>query len=185
MPRYQPLSLDASDERRQKSRTAFYCSSCGDFIIQAFDGFAHKFPSRTEFIGYLAGTMFAVAWWIFIDGATYAVTREKPLPIKVAFVDWIPGILSTFALIIVNLIDREMLNADGDGSGHSVATKARGCAFVGVSMALGALGGGYAVTILKYIRAGYTMGDPAYFGFCIAGQNTLIFMSYVWDLGRL
>ncbi|KAI8915489.1 hypothetical protein DFJ77DRAFT_462840 [Powellomyces hirtus] len=180
MPRYQPLSLDPSDSPRPRSKTAFYCGWCGDAIIQLFDTISHRFYSRTEFVGYFAGMLFALGWWVFIDGATYASTRPEPgLPVQVAFVDWVPGILSTVALIVVNLIDREMLNAEGDGygGGSNVATKARGCAFVGVSMALGALGGGFAVTILKYIIHGYSQGDEAYFGFCIAGQNALIFAS--------
>lgn len=111
---------------------------------------------------------FAIAWWVFIDGVTYARTRPEPLPVAIRFEDWLPGILSTVALIMcvfidrvpellsffvtlirqlpisVNLIDKDMLNADDSSFGASnVATKARGCAFVGVSMALGALGGAF------------------------------------------
>ncbi|KAJ3145368.1 hypothetical protein HDU89_007122 [Geranomyces variabilis] len=178
MPRYQPLSLDASDSPRPRSKTAFYCGWCGDVVIQLFDGISHKFPSRTESVGYIAGVLFAIGWWVFIDGAVYATSRtEPPVPVPVAFVDWVPGILSTVALIIVNLIDREMLSAESDIGGGSVATKAQGCAFLGVSMALGSLGGAFAVMILKYTLHGRTAGDEAYFGFCISGQNALIFAS--------
>jgi hypothetical protein len=67
----------------------------------------------------------------------------------IAFEDCIPGVVSTIALIIVNLIDPETffefnysLSAEDfmyDGSG--VAWKARFCAFLGVTMALGSIGG--------------------------------------------
>ncbi|TPX57874.1 hypothetical protein SpCBS45565_g08136 [Spizellomyces sp. 'palustris'] len=114
---------------------------------------------------------FAIGWWIFIDGVVFSSTRDPPLPVQIRFEDWIPGVLSTIALII------DMLSADDSSfSGTNVATKARGCAFVGVSMALGALGGALAVTSLKYILPGYK-GDAFYFGICIAAQNFLIFVS--------
>ncbi|KAI8819337.1 uncharacterized protein EV422DRAFT_534387 [Fimicolochytrium jonesii] len=180
MPRYQPLSLDPSESTpHRRSKTAFYCGWCGDVIIQLFDSISHKFPSRIAFVGYLSGGLFAVAWWTFIDGLTYARTRPEPLPVSTGVEDWIPGILSTLALIIVNLIDREMLNSEGDGSfgGPNIATRARGCAFVGVSIALGSLGGGFAVTFLKYILQHHTSGDEAYLGYCITLQNILIFAS--------
>ncbi|KNC96636.1 uncharacterized protein SPPG_07849 [Spizellomyces punctatus DAOM BR117] len=176
MSRYQPLSVEPSAARR-RSRAAFYCQGCGDFCLQVFEGVSHKLPTRMEIVGYLSGGLFAIGWWVFIDGVVFSSTRDPPLPVQIRFEDWIPGVLSTIALIIVNLINRDMLSADDSSfSGTNVATKARGCAFVGVSMALGALGGALAVTSLKYILPGYK-GDAFYFGICIAAQNFLIFVS--------
>jgi hypothetical protein len=49
-----------------------------------------------------------------------------------------------FFLNSVNLIDKETLNAeDFSYSGSHVACKARAAAFIGVTMALGALGGSF------------------------------------------
>jgi hypothetical protein len=79
--------------------------------------------------------------------------------------DWIPGILSTFALILVNLIDRESLGADDLAyDGNNVAMKARAFAFFGITVALGSLGGALAILSLKYIIPGLS-GDAMYLVF--------------------
>jgi hypothetical protein len=76
--------------------------------------------------------------------------------------DWIPGVLSTVALVIVNLIDRESLSADDSAyDGTNVAMKARAFAFMGITIALGSLGGALAILSLKYIIPGY-QGDAMY-----------------------
>lgn len=78
------------------------------------------------------------------------------------FEDWIPGILSTFALLVVNVIDRESLTADDFSyDGTNVAVKARLCAFGGITIALGSVGGALAILTLKYIIPGFK-GDALY-----------------------
>ncbi|KAI9104089.1 hypothetical protein DFS34DRAFT_606911 [Phlyctochytrium arcticum] len=189
MPRYQPLSLDADDgtrandagagaaSRRKRARTAFYCNGCADISIQLFRGLYERLPSRVEVVGYIAGALFALGWWIFIDGVVFSSTREPKLPNAIRFEDWIPGILSTIALIIVNLIDRNMLSADDSSfSGTNVATKARAWAFVGVSMAIGSFLGAVAIAAMKYIIPKLE-GDAFYFGGCVITQSALIFVS--------
>ena len=105
---------------------------------------------RPKLIGYSAGFMFAVAWWLFIDALitahmANASPPSPPSPVPrppVAFEDWVPGVLSTLSLIVVNLIDKESLNAsEWSYSGSNVATRARFCAFVGLTMGLGAICG--------------------------------------------
>jgi len=71
-----------------------------------------------------------------------ATTHPIPDAAKMAFEDWVPGLLSTLALIVLNVIDKETLNADDfSHSGTNVACKARFCAFIGATTALGSLGG--------------------------------------------
>ena len=60
--------------------------------------------------------------------------------------------------------------------GSNVAMKARGCAFAGITMALGSVGGALAILTLKFIIPGFE-GDSMYLGICITLQNFLIFIS--------
>ncbi|KAI9364412.1 hypothetical protein DFJ73DRAFT_809170 [Zopfochytrium polystomum] len=196
---YQPLQVDASTYRPSQtaaaasgsrigsggSRSAFYCMCFPALLSSLHDRFASRLPTRTQFVGYLSGGLFAIGWWAFIDGVTFASTRDPPLPVAIRFDDWLPGILSTLALIVVNLIDKETLNADDfNYSGSNVACKARACAFIGVTMALGSLGGSLAVLSLKYLMTGQT-GDGLYFGIAISVQNVLIFLgSMILWFGR-
>lgn len=186
MPRYEPLNLGSSNSPNtgpsssssSSSRSAFYCSNCCSSLASLLQGISIKAPSRIAVVGYTAGLLFAVGWWIFIDGAVYASTRDSP-PVKapLAVEDFVPGILSTFALIIVNLINKETLSADDFSfSGTNVAGKARACAFVGVTMALSALIGALTILSIKYVVPGLS-GDDLYFGVTIAIQNFFIFIS--------
>ncbi|TPX51089.1 hypothetical protein SeMB42_g01033 [Synchytrium endobioticum] len=186
MPPYQPLSVDSSGANYRESalasaRTpatsgespAFYCVGLLSGMWENIPW--HKLPSRLMISGYLSGALFAIGWWIFIDGLAFCSTRDPPLPVPLAFEDWVPGILSTIALIVVNLIDKDTLNADDFSySGTNIACKARLCAFVGVTMALGSLGGALAIMSLKYAIPGYSEND-FYFGLCVVLQNFLIF----------
>ena len=121
--------------------------------------------------------MFAIGWWLFIDGIAY--NHSHPNPSILAFEDWIPGITSTIALIIVNLIDRHVLSADDYEYGSDgVAWKARAVAFFGVTLALGSIGGALAILTLKYIIPG-VHGDGFYLGQTIALQSFFIFIRYL------
>ncbi|KAJ3205280.1 Transmembrane protein 50A, partial [Dinochytrium kinnereticum] len=157
-PRYQPLSVDQSGASyrstaasglasgassvRSSSRSAFYCSCVPLYFGEIWDRVAHRLPDRTQVVGYIAGALFALGWWAFIDGVAYSSSRDPPLPNTIRFEDWIPGILSSVSLIIVNLINKDTLTADDFSySGSNVACKARAAAFIGVTMALGAIGG--------------------------------------------
>ncbi|KAI9206683.1 uncharacterized protein BJ171DRAFT_496585 [Polychytrium aggregatum] len=183
MPRYQPLSLDPSAPSSfhrptppvRQHNSPFYCTCCIPLLQQL--GSFFPFPSRKELAGYAAGALFAFGWWAFIDGVVYASTREPSLPNEIRFEDYVPGILSTLSLIIVNLIDSSALNGDEFSFGNSnSAYKARLCAFMGIAMALGALGGAVGITVVKYVLTGME-GDAFYFGYSVIVQNVLIFAS--------
>ncbi|EGF78680.1 hypothetical protein BATDEDRAFT_26562 [Batrachochytrium dendrobatidis JAM81] len=160
-------------------RSPFYC---GDACFTLKNMCLHSTSMldlvRRQAIGYTAGALFAIGWWLFIDGIAFNGSKAGSIPVvQVGFEDWAPGIISTVALIIVNLIDRETLNADDfEYSGPSVACKARACAFLGVTMALGSLGGALAVLSLKFIIPNVS-GDAFYLGQAITIQNFLIFFS--------
>ncbi|KAI8831326.1 hypothetical protein BJ741DRAFT_617318 [Chytriomyces cf. hyalinus JEL632] len=168
----QPISTGAQ-QRYRPAQSPFICSA---LFTACFARVAKLFPSRTMAVGYSSGMLFAMGWWLFIDGVVYASTRNKDELPAVRFEDWLPGILSTLSLIIVNLIDKDSLNADDFSySGSNVACKARACAFIGITMAMGALGGSFAILALKYLMPGLS-GEDIYFGVMVSLQNVFIFV---------
>ncbi|KAJ3235320.1 hypothetical protein HDU78_005265 [Chytriomyces hyalinus] len=170
----QPISTNTQQQRyRHAAQSPFICSA---LFTACFARVAKLFPSRTMAVGYSSGMLFAMGWWLFIDGVVYASTRNKDELPAVRFEDWLPGILSTISLIIVNLIDKDSLNADDFSySGSNVACKARACAFIGITMAMGALGGSFAILALKYLMPGLS-GEDIYFGVMVSLQNIFIFV---------
>jgi hypothetical protein len=173
VPRYQQLAAPTPQNQPTprnpggtRYQSPFVCQPCFDsFFARTAEAFKHYQPTRQQITGYLSGFLFALGWWMFIDGAVFNSVKYIPDSNMnvLSFEDWLPGILSSFALIIVNLIDRESLNADDDSYGDStnVAMKARGCAFTGMSIAIGSLGGAIAILILKYVMPGVN-GDGLY-----------------------
>jgi hypothetical protein len=167
-------------------------------------------PKRSQVVGYLAGGLFAIGWWIFLDGITIATTmggldacREAAAEncyqvpnIKLCtnssclvsspqFEDWLPGIFSTFSLIIVNLVDAESLSGSDFGfESDNVALKSRAIAFIGATMGLGAIGGALTITIIKTIME-KKIAQASYLGTTIVVSNFMIFAgSMVLWFGR-
>ena len=82
-------------------------------------------PNKSQLVGYLAGGLFSIGWWIFLDGITISSTLEgldacRGSSIKDCYIvpnlkvcnndaclvespkfeDWVPSIFSTFSLIM-------------------------------------------------------------------------------------
>jgi hypothetical protein len=109
--------LSSSSSRRTAPRSPFVC---GEAIQQCFESviyfIIHVLPSRSQVIGYMSGGLFAIGWWIFIDGITLTTAKagqnvctfwkndnfsqDKCLVEPVRFEDWVPGIFSTLSLIM-------------------------------------------------------------------------------------
>ncbi|KAI9223287.1 hypothetical protein BC828DRAFT_376273 [Blastocladiella britannica] len=160
-------TIQQHQPRQQQLPSCFY-KDC--FCFNSSD-FAAYWP---EMIGYSCGGIFAIGWWLFLDAVIYAGSHS--LPVAIQFDDWIPGILSTMALIMVNSVDKNILNGGDTIFGEGIAWKARLFAFIGVALGVGALGGSVTILALKYINQGYT-GTNLWSGLAIVGQNVLIFMS--------
>ncbi|PHZ11075.1 UPF0220-domain-containing protein, partial [Rhizopus microsporus ATCC 52813] len=81
---------------------------------------------------------FALGWWVFIDGLTllWNLPDRKVAP---GIEDWIPGIIATLGMIIVNLIDKEALR--GDGYDEHMAWRARLFLFLGFALMAGGISG--------------------------------------------
>lgn len=76
----------------------FYCSNLCSLLCAGFPFPAA--PDRTQLVGYTSGTLFALGWWLFIDGVCFAATRsDPPVSVPVGGEDFVPGILATISLI--------------------------------------------------------------------------------------
>ncbi|KAL7752588.1 Vacuolar protein sorting-associated protein 68 [Sorochytrium milnesiophthora] len=133
-------------------------------------------PYTHELIGYACGGLFAAGWWLFIDAVVYAGSHSLPVPIL--FEDYVPGILATIALVMVNSVDKNLLNGQDFSYSGNAAWRARLFAFIGIALSVGSLGGAVTIMCLKYLNAGY-VAEEAWPGIAFVIQNFLIFLRFV------
>ncbi|RDB26896.1 hypothetical protein Hypma_005107 [Hypsizygus marmoreus] len=134
---------------------------------------------------YLAGALFALANWTFLDAAVLSAHAHSPWgqpdappPVHVTFVDWIPGICSLLGYIVINLIDKDRVRGE-EGFGDSRAVwRARLFLFIGFALMAGGLAGSVTVLILKYILNGYPE-QFTYYGYANVSQSVALMLSAV------
>jgi len=137
---------------------------------------------------YLAGGLFALANWTFLDAAVLSAHAHSPFgdpnappadpPVHVTFTDWIPGICSLLGFLVINLIDKDRVRGD-EGFGDARAVwRARLFLFIGFALMAGGLAGSVTVLILKYILNGYTP-EFTYYGYANVSQSVALMLSAV------
>ncbi|TFK21621.1 UPF0220-domain-containing protein [Coprinopsis marcescibilis] len=135
---------------------------------------------------YLAGALFAIANWAFIDAAILSAhakvpwsTPENPSepPVHITFVDWVPGICSLLGYIIVNLIDKDRVRGDDFGDSRAVWV-ARLSLFIGFAFMAGGLAGSVTVLVLKYVLGGYEE-QFKYYGYANVSQSVCMMLSAI------
>ncbi|KAF7967807.1 hypothetical protein HWV62_33003 [Athelia sp. TMB] len=135
---------------------------------------------------YLAGALFALANWTFLDAAILSAHAHPPYdepqvpsPVHVTFVDWIPGICSLLGMLVVSLIDKDRIRGE-EGFGDSRAVwRARVFLFIGFALMAGGLAGSISVLVLKYVLPGYTE-QFTYYGYANVSQNVALMLSAVF-----
>jgi len=172
--RYQPLETDMYTN---SNRVDYAPRSFNVDISQCFICMHKILPSRSVIVGYTSGILFTVGWWFFFDALIYSKYNnfEESKHVSIGIWDWIPGLISTLALIIINLINQEALKGEGD-FGDDYSQNAKLCAFIGVSLALAALGSSLTIFIMQYVIPGLD-SEAKYCGGAIVIQNFLIFIS--------
>jgi len=132
---------------------------------------------------YLAGALFALANWTFLDAAVLSSHArfkwdDEP-PVHVTFVDWVPGICSLLGFIVINLINKETIRGDDGLNGDSrAAWTVRLWLFIGLALMAGGLAGSVTVLILKYILHHYPP-QFTYYGYANVSQNVALMLSAV------
>ncbi|KAI9274547.1 hypothetical protein BDA99DRAFT_497864 [Phascolomyces articulosus] len=126
-----------------------------------------------QFGVYFAGMLFALGWWMFVDGLSFS----SILPDRKAyagFEDWAPGIVTTLGMFIVSLIDKEALR--GSTFDEGIPWRARLFLFMGFAMMAGGFAGSVSVLVVKYIMHDLEPID-SYVGICAVVQCGLIMLS--------
>ncbi|OBZ67640.1 hypothetical protein A0H81_12079 [Grifola frondosa] len=134
---------------------------------------------------YLAGGLFALANWTFLDAAILSAHAHSPYnepqippPVHVGFLDWVPGICSLLGMIIINLIDKDRVQGN-EGYGESGAVwRARLWLFIGFAFMAGGLAGSVTVLVLKYVVHAYTE-QYTYYGYANVSQNVALMLSAI------
>jgi len=133
-------------------------------------------PKKREIGIYSAGALFALGWWNFIDGITLA-SNNQTSRVHLGIEDWLPGILATFGMIVINLLDKTRLQGDSFAfTGTGIAWKARLFLFVGFALLSAGLAGSVSVLVLKYVVQNIDMPE-LYYGASVVGQCVLITLS--------
>ena len=101
----------------------------------------------------LAGILFGVGWWFFIDGVAYSRFRAEDQENEVVLVDakqYLPGFGVTIALFMICGMDWGALNADDfTYSGSNVSAKARCFLGLGVLIAVGSIIGSIVIIVVR------------------------------------
>ncbi|KDQ54336.1 hypothetical protein JAAARDRAFT_182308 [Jaapia argillacea MUCL 33604] len=133
---------------------------------------------------YLAGALFALANWAFLDACILSSHAHGPpdepdyeAPVHVSFVDWVPGICSLLGYLIINLIDKDRVKGDqGFGDARAV-WRARLFLFIGFALMAGGLAGSVTVLVLKYTFNHDYPEAFTYYGYANVCQNILMMLS--------
>ncbi|KAJ2005174.1 Vacuolar protein sorting-associated protein 68 [Coemansia thaxteri] len=126
---------------------------------------------------YVAGALFTLGWWVFIDGLV--MSRTSNASVKFGFEDWIPGILCTLGMVITNSIDLTLLRDDGFGySGSGLAGKAKLTLFIGIALLAGGVAGSIAILTIKYIVP-QVDASVLYIGFTNVVQSVCLLLASI------
>ncbi|KAF8335221.1 hypothetical protein F5887DRAFT_1063391 [Amanita rubescens] len=122
---------------------------------------------------YVAGALFALANWTFLDAAILSAHarspwgRDEPPPVHVTFVDWVPGICSLIGYIVINMIDKDRVRGD-----DSLIL------FIGFACMAGGLAGSVTVLVLKYLMNNYPE-QFNYYGYANVTQSVAMMLSAI------
>ncbi|ERF69263.1 hypothetical protein GJ744_011005 [Endocarpon pusillum] len=134
---------------------------------------------------YLAGALFSLGAFFFIDAATYSHSNLNASLFHITFIDWIPLICSSLGMLVINSIEKTRLSADSFSySGSGVAWKARLVLFLGFALMAGGLAGSVTVMVLKYLVRDENEGEGANFmtlwlGIANVVANALVMLSSI------
>ncbi|PBK97878.1 UPF0220-domain-containing protein [Armillaria gallica] len=131
---------------------------------------------------YIAGALFALAQWTFLDAAILSA-HEKPSwggdpPVHVTFLDWLPGISSLLGFLIVNVIDKDRIKGDAGFGDSGAVWRARLFLFIGFAFMAGGLAGSVCILILKYVLGDYPQ-QFSYYGYANVSQNIAMMLAGV------
>jgi len=121
-------------------------------------------------LSYAAGILFAIGWWIWIDATAW--TNKQPGLEPVLGAHYVPGIVGTIALFMINAVSWNDINYNMFGD--SVSTKAKVWLFFSFLIAFGALIASIWIAVSYWFMRN---AGSQYGGVAIIVENLLIFVS--------
>jgi len=127
-------------------------------------------------ICYVAGLVFAVGWWIWIDATVYHVHVNDP--IKVIWWQYVAGLISTIGLFGVNIVSWRDLDSNNI-FGDQVSARAKIFLFCAFIVCFGGIIAAIWIAAQWWFIAAnnFTPKPSVYGGIALIVQNILIFLS--------
>lgn len=109
---------------------------------------------------YLAGAFYALGFYALLDSALFSSHGNGSI-IHVKFPDWLPFIVSSLGMLIINIVDKARLSGDSSsfsfGGNSSADWQAKVILFLGFASLAGGLAGSIVILILKYVVPEFPM----------------------------
>lgn len=102
---------------------------------------------------YFSGAFYAAAFYSLLDSALLSAHRNGS-DLHVTFPDWIPFLVSSLGMLIINTVDKSLLSGQSFSSfsgGSSADWQAKVVLFLGFAALSGGLAGSIVILVLKYI----------------------------------
>jgi len=130
---------------------------------------------------YLAGIMFAGAWWIWIDAHVYTEVQLKKdqvhPPPTIVFYYYIPGIVGTLALIMTNLVDLDYMNPYSWAFDEGISTKVKVWLYASFALSFSSIGAALWVMAAVFLPPHYQ--GSQWPGIAVMLQNCIIFLASI------
>ncbi|NP_001156062.1 transmembrane protein 50A-like isoform X1 [Acyrthosiphon pisum] len=141
-----------------------------------FEGGSEK---RNVVAGMISGLLFAVGWWLIIDGM--AVN-----PSQVPGTYHICGLVGTFSLFMINVVSNSQIRGEAYSGGWFGPRGARSWLFMGFVLGFAALIAACWIFFADFVAAKSSVKPNMTVGFELFFQNAFIFAaSLIYKFGRV
>eukprot|EP01087_Luapelamoeba_hula_P007189 TRINITY_DN1746_c1_g1_i1.p1 TRINITY_DN1746_c1_g1~~TRINITY_DN1746_c1_g1_i1.p1 ORF type:complete len:159 (-),score=23.47 TRINITY_DN1746_c1_g1_i1:200-676(-) len=138
------------------------------------EGFRFDAAFRHRFGSLLAGTLFAVAWLVWIDGAVIATHTDGY--VNPPWYAYIIGVCGTVVFILMNMVSLNHMHPFALMFAHDMSAKVRAWLFVSFALGFGVLAAAIFVCVDSY---GHEKGTKVWPGVALVVQNVLLLVSSV------
>lgn len=103
---------------------------------------------------YLSGILYSSAFYLMLDSALWSAHRN-PSDVHVGFSSWLPIILSSLGMAIINLVEKSRLNSStafgSEYGGYNETWQAKVILFLGFAFLSGGVAYSVVILVLKYL----------------------------------
>lgn len=110
---------------------------------------------------YLSGAFYALGFYSLLDSALFSSHGNGSI-VHVKFPDWLPFIISSLGMLIINIVDKARLHGEGGSAsfsfgGSEADWQAKVILFLGFASLAGGLAGSIVILVLKYVVPQFPM----------------------------